>query len=118
METYIYDIRHTWTATNFAWFKMRRRLRKFLQTGKNPPESSLNLVIVLFRQGSGGGETNTRQKLFVVKNKMITASIKLTNFSENVLEDIVRLQNGDQRLNGKNATLKVFLTFQQETGNV
>ena len=29
-----YLIRLTWTATNFAWFKMRKRLPKYLQTGK------------------------------------------------------------------------------------
>ena len=27
-------IRLTWTVTNFAWFKMRKRLPRFLQTGK------------------------------------------------------------------------------------
>ena len=41
-------------------------------------------------------------------------SIKLTDFSENIFEDVVRLEYGDERLNSENTTLQVLLAFQQE----
>ena len=43
------------------------------------------------------------------------SSIKLTNFSEDIFEDVVRLEDGNERLHSEDTTLQVLLAFQQET---
>ena len=70
-------------------------------------------MITWLLQGSWGSEKNTRQKLLVVENQMIINS-KLTDFSEDIFEDVVRLEDWDQRLNRENTALQVLLALQKQ----